>query len=152
MCETCQAICQFGGQYLYNHNPGLTANWDTVSPNEVIINAFPRDLFNDIIDAINYTGHLGEYDSTLPKNQSISAENRDFLYASKINTILSTIRQMGSGMIIPANRSPDQVITADFMNTFRSVVLNARISGTACDFCNTGGQGCGDCCDAAPEG
>lgn len=137
-CYSKQTFCAIGSQYVsgyYSHSWPNSFNTD-----DIIIEVLPRDVFNSAITFINNGLHKGSTKST--SSYSISKETRDFIYADKINDIVSGLSKLGQTV---STVNKNDIIYASYFNKLRSALNNAKLSSSACNTCNTG---CNVQCDA----
>lgn len=128
-CYSKQAFCAIGSQYVsgyYSHS------WPKFSKDDIIIEVLPRSVFNSAITFINNGLHKGSSSST--SSYSISKETRDFIYADKINDIVSGLSKLGKTI---KTVKKDEVIYADYFNSIRDALNGAKLASTACNTCNT---------------
>lgn len=146
-CNTAQPICSTtAGQVaadLAVGDPGAP----TASRDQIIIKVFPRSLMNELIQWILDAANMGKV-STSPI-PSIGKEDREFIYADKINEIIDGMITIWSGNST-AKVQKDQIITSETFNRIMDAINNMEINpSSACDMCvyscNAGCLSCNTC-------
>lgn len=145
-CNSAQKLCSNASQTAADLNVGA-AGAPTASRDVIIKKLFPQSLMNELIQWILDAANMGaESTSPIP---TIAEEDRDFVYADKINEIIDgMVRIYYSNNTAKVER--DQIITTETFNRIMEKINNLQInSSTACDMCvwtcNAGCQSCNSC-------
>lgn len=138
MCITCQPVCyekqtlcELSGQSAKTY---ASHSWpSSFAKDQTIITVLPRDVFNSAFSYMNTALARGSTQAT--SSWRGSGETRDFIYADKVNELLSGLSKFEGGHSIPSANKGD-VITAAYFSSIASALNSARISSSACDTCN----------------
>ena len=138
MCVTCQPVCyekqtlcELTGQSASTY---ASHSWpSSFSKDEIVISVLPRSVFNTAFSYINTALARGNTQST--SSWRGSPETRDFIYADKVNEILTGLSKFENGHNISQAKQND-VITSDYFTSIAQSLNSAKISSSACDTCN----------------
>ena len=145
-CDTQQTFCtgdQEKGQ-LASAYVGA-AGMPSFNRDDIIIEVFPRSTLNAMIDYVAKAASYGDMADS--GGWSTSHETRDFIYADKINELLSGISSL-SGQSAGASVNKDDVIYASFFSGISSTINGLKLSPSACDKCVSKCDTSCDTCDA----
>lgn len=139
-CNTQQTFCtgsRMSGQLASAYIGAAGA--PSFSRDDIIIKKFPRaellKWMQYIAAAGNYTGERPSFSSPGGSAWSSSGENRDFIYADKINELLNGIRSIGGPNSPPGNKNRNDIIYADFFNQIANTLNNLKLNSGACESC-----------------
>lgn len=110
---------------------------------QIIIKVLPRSVFNSAFSFIKTALRKGNTQAT-NTTWDYTAETRDFIYADKVNNLLDGLAKFSGGHSIPQAQK-NGVIYASYFTSIAQALNNAKLSSSACDYCNTGCEGCVTC-------
>lgn len=136
-CNEQQSFCTGSGEKGQLANAYLgAANAPSIVRDDIIIEKLPQATLNRLINHINSAGSYGTHPSG---NPNIEVETRAFIYASKIQEILSGLTTVSSEntITLPHPVAPDAVIYAEDFNILMTAINDLKLSTEACNDCIT---------------
>lgn len=121
-----------------------------ISRDDIIYKVLPQTKLNDLIDYLNkaaaYTGERPSQD--LAEGFPIAREDREFIYADKIQEIIDAMTNMDGGNSPGFTAVKDEVIYGSNFNSLMQKINSLKLHTGACESCITS---CNVKCDICNE-
>lgn len=147
VCNVKQTVCTDSPGKGQQANAYGSSGVPSVSRDDIIIKKFNQAKLNALIDWIKKMAGLGQQQTSSKPN--ISHEDREFIYADKINEVVEALKKV-SGENSGPTFSRDDIIYATDFQKFLDAINNMKIDkDKACDLCvsscNIHCNTCNDC-------